>query len=48
MTDPTTTGYGDTGDEEAEAPSSAPETTLTTDDEAQRDDTPIDPDTEAS
>ena len=46
MTDPTPTGYST--DEEAQTPSAEGEATLTTDDEAQRDDTPVDPDTEAS
>ena len=48
MTDPTPTGYGDTGEEDAEVPSGADEATLTTDDDAQRDDLPVRPGNEAS
>jgi hypothetical protein len=49
VTDPTPTGYGETGDEDAEVPSGADEPTLTTDDEAQRDDLPgVRPGNEAS
>jgi hypothetical protein len=42
VSDPTPTGYGETPDEETAAPS-AEETTLTTDDEAQREDPAIRP-----
>ena len=45
MTDPTPPAREPSGDE---APASAQETPLTTDEEAQRHDTPVDPDTEAS
>jgi hypothetical protein len=47
VTDPTPTGYGETGDEATEAPSAEDETTLTTDDEAQRDDLPVRPGNES-
>jgi hypothetical protein len=43
VTDPTPTGYGETGEEEPDTPSTEQETTLTTDDEAQRDDLPVRP-----
>ena len=43
MTDPAPTGYGETPDEETVAPSAEQETTLTTDDEAQREDPAIRP-----
>jgi hypothetical protein len=43
VTDPTPTGYGETGEEESPTPSAEQETTLTTDDEAQREDPAIRP-----
>lgn len=48
MSEPKTTGYGEHGDDPAPAPSDEDSVSLTTDDEAQRDDDAIRPGNEGS